>query len=175
MKKLSVTGAERMSLRFTRKEIEGLLFLLELPKIPGTAFAPREPDQETLESLETGDWIQVYAESCMINRIAAMVMTNMAFSRAYLTVFQPENVRCIALNVCRQMVTMLRDNGGKWIIIEPLESATAAKHPFFQELKALKTDWTIALNEGTPVQGSIDSAEKIYRELEEKSHADDHR
>ncbi len=125
MTDMCVRSEERIVLRFTRKELSALLSLLALGALPGTDIAPQTPDEETLQSLQEGEWIVRGDGCCMVDRIAAMVLTNMACGSVTQT-GQSEFGREI-LYGCRQMSALLTDNGGKWIRIEPIEKVVSGQ------------------------------------------------
>lgn len=123
MTDMCVQSADRIVLRFTRKELSALLSLLSLGALPGTDIVPQTPDEETLVSLQEGEWIECGDKCCMVDRIAAMVLTNMACGSVTKT-GQSEFGREI-LYACRQMSALLTDNGGKWIRIEPIQTVVS--------------------------------------------------
>ena len=173
MGKLNVRSAERIALRFTREELQALLALLKLPALPGTEFTPVEPGEETLRSLEDGEWVTAGADYCMVQRIAAMVITNAAFSRRFLLAEDGPVRACVYR--CRQMYVLLRDGGGKWVTLEPLESADAARRPFLQAAEGLKKGRLVLTNDALPAEGNPGQAKEYYAKLEGNVDADNHR
>lgn len=173
MEKLNVRSAERIALRFTRQELQALLALLKLPALPGTEFTPVEPGEDVLRALEEGEWVNAGEGYCLVERVGAMVITNAAFSRRFLLAEDGPIRACIYR--CRQMYVLLRDGGGKWITLEPLENAEAARRPFLQAAEGLKKGRLVLTNDAPPAEGSPGQAEAYYAKLEEDSYADDYR
>ena len=173
MGEFSVRSADRIALRFTREELLALLALLDLPALPGTEFIPLPPTEKTLRSLEEGEWVTAGEGYCMVQRIAAMVITNAAFSRHFLLAEDGLVRTCVYR--CRQMYVLLRDGGGKWVTLEPLGSAAAARRPFLQAIEGQGTGHIVLTRDGSPMEGRIAQAEEYYARLEEDGHADDYR
>lgn len=115
---------ERISYRFTRKEMAALLKLMDVQDIPGISVTAAVPDEETVRGLVESGAVMICGERILADKAVSLIVKNIGSSEKRLTVRGDK--RSVVLMLGQQMC-VLADENGDLITLEPLQNADAAR------------------------------------------------